>query len=238
MNYENLIKLNELSAQKAALNSKEELAPLYAKLKDLQYIMMDTKDYLKSFSSSIKKKKDQYEVMLKDKPSIQAAYDDSKSRMNAARYGSIKDQLAITQVKMENERRLCEIERLKEEIEKDEENYKAEKESVVQSLEELKNEYNELANEYNQKKKELDVIASDIEEKIKNLLITLTPEEQAAFKEAVRRNPDSPVAFMDRNSCSECKIGFFKDDIYKINLGDVLMVCNNCHRIILKKKEN
>lgn len=232
-----LFKLSRLSEEKAKIDPKEQLMPLYREIKDIRAAIVEGKRQMEAGARLIESKRADLAALLAVVPQLEKEVAAARDKMKNARGMSLKDMLAIRQSVAHSEEELLRAENQKEEIRRLEEKLAAEKLEMGKKIRGLKSYYNEKAAEYNQKKERLELQMAALSSQEEGLLEELDPDSLRIYQKAVARFPASPVAVMEKGVCRGCRIGLSKERVKQVESGKGLVLCENCMRILLLKQE-
>ena len=228
-----LLKLSENNDERNEADPSMQVAELYRESLDILATVTSLEKKLARLEKTKQEAQQELEQLILDRPRWVKEIESAKEGMIRQRDLSLKDKLGIQQevVRLEENLHLSGP-RLTELRDKQARCEKAQKNTLA-NLRETREQYNRHAEVYNREKAEADRILAGFAEKENALLKELKPASRTIYKEALRANPDSPVAMMEGEVCGGCRIGLSKQQIKFILLGDRLVFCENCLRILI-----
>ena len=228
-----LLALSENNSERNRVDPRKQLIALYREIKELRNMINAAEKKLELMEAEELERQEELERLIQDKPKWVADIERAKDRMVRQRGLTLKDMLEIQQevVRLEEsvyygESKIIDLRGKKTQYEKD-------SRKITAKIRELKTDYNDRADIYNQEKKKSDELLGEFAVKEDALLKGIKPAAAAAYREALRMNPESPVVVLDQEICGGCRIGLSKQLLKKVNQGENLIFCENCLRIIL-----
>ena len=228
-----LLKLRENNDERNEADPSTQVAELYRESLDILATVTSLEKKLARLDRTKEEAHREMEQLILDRPRWVREIEIAKEGMIHQRDLSLKDKLGIQQevVRLEDNLhlsgpRITELRDKQSRCEKAQENARA-------TLREAREQYNRHAEVYNREKAEADRILAKYAGRENALLKELKPANRTIYKEALRANPSDPVALMEGEVCGGCRIGLSKQQIKFINLGDRLVFCENCLRILI-----
>ena len=229
--------LREINSERVSIDPKIQLSALYREIRELLGAVSTLEKRLEQLNKLDRERQEELDQLLLDKPTWASKIESAKEMMIRSRGMTLKEMLGIQQEVVRLEESLAFADTKMNELQNREIRYEDNRKKMVSKLNELKAQYNLRAEIYNTEKGKADVILADIADRENKLLAMLTPEDGAVYREALRTNPESPVAMLEGEICSGCRIGLSKQLVKKVNQDGRLMFCENCMRILMPTQD-
>ena len=228
-----LLDLSENNDERNRIDPRKPLAILYREIKDLRSLISAAEKKLASLDAENQEREAELDQLILNKPKWVADIARAKDRMVRQRGLTLKDMLEIQQEVVRLEESVYYGESKIVDLRGKNVQYKKDRSRLTSKIRELKTDYNGRAEVYNREKAKADQLLGDFAAREDELLERIDPKARAAYREALRMNPDNPVVVLCREICNGCHIGLSKQLLKKINQGDQVIFCENCLRIIL-----
>jgi len=230
-----LLALSDINDERNRVDPRKPLAVFYREIRELKNAIDAAEkkiDYLRGEDQDAQSEMDQ---LIIDGPRWVDEIAKAKDRMIRQRELTLKEMLVIQQevVRLEDsmyygEARVAELRDMKA-------RYDMNRRQLSAKRKEMKTLYNERAEVYNREKAEADRVIAAFARQEDDLLEGLKPEERSIYREALRMNPENPVAMVDGDICNGCRIVLSKQLVKNVNHGNNVIFCENCLRILLPR---
>lgn len=231
-----LLEMQALSQEEQALRRKVELKPLFDALKKMLDEIRKTEAETVLLQESAEKEEQEAAAISEHISGLNTKIDEVKEKLYSSKGGQLKELLGLQQS----------IHRMEEETEKNDAQYwekmkKAEdlkklRVKLREELREMKKTYNEELKIYKEKGQVLENKQAEVAEKLSAVKEKLTPEMISLYTETEKRIPNNPVAVLQGEICSGCRISMSSSLMSRIKEGKKLYKCENCGRIIVEVK--
>ena len=227
-----LLALSKNNKERSTVDPRRQLGRAYREIKNLQEGIKAAQAHLEQLAAANAAEKEELGQLLLKAPQWDKKIMEAKDRLLNQGGLSLKDQLEIQQevAKADQNRQLGKA-RISE-LESKLGAYAAERETTAARLKELKLQYNQRVAAYKQEKSKADLKMAEYNSNEEALLESLSPEMHATYYKALKSNPDSPVALIERGICSGCRIGVPKQLAKLVNQVGQLVCCESCQRIL------
>ena len=231
-----MLRLSENNVERVKVDPRIQLAALYRETREILGRITALEKRLGQFAQMQKESRGEMDRLISRMPQWRIDIEDAKERLVHQQGLTLKDMLGIQQEAMRLEDEACAAETKIGALRSEQEQYDAHSKKILARLQELKAQYNQYAGVYNQEKAETQVILARFSSRENELLAQLKPEDTATYRDALKKNPDSPVATLEGEICSGCRIGISKQTIKQVAQVRRAVLCENCLRILLPEQ--
>lgn len=229
-----LLELQALSREEKTLKLKAELKPWVEDLRKMLDQIKGMEAEVLLLQEKVEKEEEEAGALSEHINALNGKMAEVKEKLYSTKSGQLKELLGLQQS----------IYRMEEETEKADARYwenmrqagelKQKKEKIRAELRELKLSYNEAVGSYKEKVRVLEGKQAEIREKLAAVKKKLNPEMLKLYTDTEKRIPHNPLAVLQGEICSGCRISISSSLMAGIKEGKRFYQCENCGRIIVE----
>jgi len=231
-----MLSLGENNAQRVKIDPKIQLASLFQEIQEVYRSVKAAEKRLEQAMAMHKDCQDELDRLVEEKPQWLDAVEKAKESMVYQRGLSMREMLNIQQEVTRLEDDISQSDSKAANLRSAREHHGRRSKQLLEKLRELRTQYNQQAEVYNRDKAKADVLMAEYAAKEEELLKDVEASDKAVYLEALRLNPEDPVAVLTGDFCSGCRIGLSKQLINVIIKSGKLTSCENCLRVILPEQ--
>ncbi|MDX9872362.1 MAG: C4-type zinc ribbon domain-containing protein [Clostridia bacterium] len=231
-----LLELQAFSQAERALKRKVELKPLLDALKKMLDRIKNMEAQILLLQEEAEREEKEAALVSEHISTVNAKIEEVKEKLYSSKGGQLKELLGLQQS----------IHRMEEETEKADAQYwdkmkkaeelKQQRSQIRDELREMKKAYNEELKVYKEKSLFLEQKQAEVSQQLAAVKKKLTPEMLSLYTETEKRIPNNPIAVLQGEICSGCRISVSSSLMLRIKEGKKLYKCESCGRIIIEVK--
>jgi len=231
--YEILLALNDNNLERNSVDPRGQLFEQYRELRALRSAVLSLEGQIRQEALEEQARKEELEQLVLQAEKWDLAIKQAKGKVNRQKGLTLKDMMMIQQEVVRLEDRKQAGEWRVTDLQNQQALYESERRPSLTRLKEMKARYNRIAETYNQDKAESDALIGSYASKEDELLKELKPVAQAMYRQALKSNPENPIALLEGEICGGCRIGLSIYLVKQIRQGNQVIACENCSRILL-----
>ena len=228
-----LLSLVDNNVERVKINPKTQLAPLYREILGLRQGLQAMECRLAELEKRNRDGTEETERLIQAKTAWGEEIEKLKDQLVRSRDLTLKEMLSVQQqvVQFEDSIHLADERIVELRMERKQDEQTQTELTALRKSQTVK--YNQRAEIYNREKANADILMQEYGEKEDSLLAQLPPGDRMVYREALRSNPESPVASLDGDSCGGCRIGLSTQIVRTALRGEKLVYCENCMRVLV-----